>query len=377
MRIFIEPTEPLLFRTGRPFDAGESNFAESIFPPTPETLQGALRAMIATHWNHKLSLAQAFNDPSLTSLIGDRNGYGRFRITGMALGQYNLKTPEKVERLFPPPAHIMQDEESTFRLIPQAIEETQMRCNLPLGIRHLLWPEKKKTKGKLKPLRGWLTETNLKKALNASEDLATLKTVRDDEIFQYEPRLGIAMNSAKKTTEEGFLYQMQMIRMQPHYGFVVDIHLSTTDTNATTPINETWLDDSEIQSLLHLPQEGRMTLGGEQRAAHFRVLETVTESSIKKSQSSRLLYLATPAYFSKGWKPSAPFDTPITAAINRYELIGGWKLNPGNAGGESKQTRRCAPAGSVYFFQELAPVTQPLTEYGWQIGYGIAYTGEY
>src|SRR5579864_6784727 len=126
MRIFIEPTEPLLFRTGRPFDAGESNFAESIFPPTPETLQGALRAMIATHWSHKLSLAQAFNDPSLTSLIGDRNGYGRFRITGMALGQYNLKTPEKVERLFPPPAHIMQDEESTFRLIPQAIEETQM-----------------------------------------------------------------------------------------------------------------------------------------------------------------------------------------------------------------------------------------------------------
>ena len=48
MRIFLEPTEPLLFRTGRSFDAGESGFAETLFPPTPETLQGAIRAAIAT-----------------------------------------------------------------------------------------------------------------------------------------------------------------------------------------------------------------------------------------------------------------------------------------------------------------------------------------
>jgi CRISPR-associated protein Cmr3 len=52
MRIFIEPVEPLLFRTGRPFVAGEYNFAASLFPPTPETLQGALRAAIAVQWGH-------------------------------------------------------------------------------------------------------------------------------------------------------------------------------------------------------------------------------------------------------------------------------------------------------------------------------------
>ncbi len=63
MRIFIEPTEPLLFRRGHAFDAGESNFADSMFPPTPETLQGAIRAMIATHSTHidgNTSLAARF-----------------------------------------------------------------------------------------------------------------------------------------------------------------------------------------------------------------------------------------------------------------------------------------------------------------------------
>ncbi len=51
MRLFLEPTEPLLFRTGRPFDAGENSYAETLFPPTPETLQGAIRAAIASYWD--------------------------------------------------------------------------------------------------------------------------------------------------------------------------------------------------------------------------------------------------------------------------------------------------------------------------------------
>src|SRR5215470_9712366 len=111
MRLFIEPREPLLFRTGRPFDAGQDNFAESLFPPTPETLQGAVRATIASYWDPQKNIADVFNDLSLTKLIGDHcNGYGRFRVTGIALGRYPKLDREKVERLFPAPTHIMQVE---------------------------------------------------------------------------------------------------------------------------------------------------------------------------------------------------------------------------------------------------------------------------
>ena len=92
-----------------------------------------------------------------------------------------------------------------------------------------------------------------------------------------------------------------------------------------------------------------------------------------------MLYFATPTYFKQGWLPE---DTtlfpsqPLTAAINRYQPIGGWYLNLHNAGGGSKMMRRCVPAGSVYFFKEIT-VNRPLTEYGWQIGYGITFTGEW
>src|SRR5260370_15293749 len=96
-----------------------------------------------------------------------------------------------------------------------------------------------------------------------------------------------------------------------------------------------------------------MILGGEQRTAHFRVLPSISERITRPVRERTLLYLGTPASFKTGWKPSqGPASQPITAAISRYTSIGGWKQNPGDAGGENKVMRRCVPAGSVYFFNE-------------------------
>jgi CRISPR type III-B/RAMP module-associated protein Cmr3 len=173
--------------------------------------------------------------------------------------------------------------------------------------------------------------------------------------------------------------------MQPHYGFVVDIRLSETPESGTkeTPYSEKLIDDSQVQKELKIPDEGWLTLGGEQRAAHFEVLKAASitkENNLDETKTGKLLYLTTPAYFKDGWRSedkSNLLANPIAAAINRYLPIGGWYLNPGNANGESKYTRRCVPAGSTYFFDEPVTVTQPLTAYGWQIGYGIAYAGEW
>lgn len=43
---FIEADDVLMFRDGRPFTAGESHVIQSLFPPSPLTLQGALRSYI-------------------------------------------------------------------------------------------------------------------------------------------------------------------------------------------------------------------------------------------------------------------------------------------------------------------------------------------
>lgn len=399
MRIFIEPTEPLLFRTGRPFNAGENNFAETIFPPTPETLQGALRAMIAAQWgkvqtDKARTINEIFNESDIVKLIGrrmgDRNTYGQFRITGLTLGCRDEET-KKVKRLFPAPTHIIQATVKDgvgkttvmVRLTPKPI--SQETSNHPPG-KQMLFPElgERETAGKSEALEGWLTAQGLQHALSKAGLPDEADIVPAHQIYARESRLGIGMNNATKTTEEGYLYQVQMIRMQPHYGFVVDIELGEEQYgDSEFPHPEQRIGRLETPSELAFLKVGWLTLGGEQRAARFEVLQPESiaeEQGISQTTPGRLLYFATPAYFKNGWLPAIPNILPvepITAAMNRYQPIGGWLLNPGNAGGASKIIRRCIPAGSVYFLDIPVSVTQPLSEYGWQIGYGIAYIGEY
>ncbi len=390
MRIFLEPNESLLFRTGRPFDAGETSYAESMFPPTPETLQGAIRAAIATHWDPTKTIDEIFRDPTraLVNLIGDRSSYesdnyGRFRVTSLTLGRRKEERKYEIERLFPVPAHLLKDEEGTIvRLKPQKRNDIQSIMQqktskgdiLPYTMQYLFPESKKETTVKLKPINGWLTEENLYMALQATTDLTKLKIVSPHNVYVREPRVGIGMQNATKTTEEGMLYYVHMTRMYPSYGFVVDIRISERSDSSVL------IDDAQTQRLLHLPPKGWIMLGGERRAARFEVLDPSTyqqESNIK--QTGRLLYLSTPAYLEGGWQPKTwPTSiTPIVAAIDRYKPIVGWLLNPGHDGGTQKSVRRCVPAGSIYFFDQFITIPQPLTDFGSHIGYGITYAGEW
>ena len=401
MRIFIEPTESLLFRTGRPFNAGDNNFAESIFPPTPETLQGALRAAIAVQWGQRQSppktdLSEIFANDKLKELIGDYNTYGRLRITGLSLGR-RCKQFETVERLFPAPAHILrvslENGKELISLKPQ--KKLQGSTNVPSELYstsnsehyYLLDLEQKlPMKEKAEEVKDWLTPRGLRAVLCGEALLDTEDhLVKADQIYKKEPRLGIGIDSEKQTTREGYLYQVHMIRMQQDsnfvYGFVIDLELgerSNGHREVQQPVSEQREDALEKLSFL---QEGWLTLGGEQRAARFKVLkpeEIVTDPGLEQKKTGNLLYFTTPAYFEGGWLPKIPDSLPIkpiTAAINHYQTIGGWALKLGHAGGQSKTTRRCIPAGSIYFFDQPIPVTLPVTEYGWQIGYGITLTG--
>jgi len=298
-----------------------------------------------------------------------------------------MSSDGSIERLFPPPAHLftvkggVQDKQQQLvRLQPNPMWAEGVYTDLPDGMQ-LLYPDKK-VESKLEPLGGWLTEHGLLKALRTKEDLTTEERVSNQEIFEYESRLGIGMNNATKSTREGLLYQMRMVRMKPGYGFVIDIRVSQPFPNGTaTAHHEVLEDDSQTQQQLRLPDSGWITLGGERRAARFEVLtssDLAIQGAVEQASKGNLMYLATPAAFTGGWQPGQWSTTtqPIAAAIHRYQLIGGWSLRPRDSGGENKSIRRCVPAGSIYFFDTSVTVTEPMTEYGWQIGYGIAYAGE-
>lgn len=383
MRLFIEPNESLLFRTGRPFVAGENNFAETMFPPTPETLQGAVRATIAAYWQPGMTIAEAFDDPEsgLVPLIGKYQEYNRFRVTGISLGRRTDGANNTIERLFPAPAHILQnenDETTQVRLVLKSREKEGVLTNLPKEM-SLLYPEHISTDSdKLEPIKGWLTESQLKKALNLGSQTtpgqALVKVTKDDKIFKRESRLGIGMNNQTKATQEGLLYQVEMIRMNPGYGFVVDIALASEQGG------NAFLDDKETRKSLRLPDYGFMSIGGERRAARFEVLTPQEPSQLEQNVKGNMLYLATPAALNYGWQPQnwgskGITESPVAVAIERYLPIGGWLLQPQNTGGNDKPLRRCVPAGTVYYFKDNIRIPSTLTDYGQPIGYGIAYTG--
>jgi CRISPR-associated protein Cmr3 len=411
MRIFIQPCEVLLFRTGHPFNAGENHYADTLFPPTPETLQGAIRATIATYWNTDKTLAEVFQEPELIALIGNQEHYGRFSITNISVGRRlkDAHPTSPVERLFPMPAHFFAEENAErqlVRLLPRP-HEPAISSNLPAPLQ-LLYPDQT-VQSKLEPLRGWLTEQSLQKALHGQHALARSEIIDPTTIYVYELRQGIGITKQSKTTAEGQFYQARMLRMNHRsddpfmYGFVVDVRLLQTlpqhldtgarkvpplpfipeqhpDTGARKVPPLRFIPDEQTQHLLRLPDQGWMILGGERRAARFEVVLSSQSANEQpeQHQEGNLLYLATPAAFTRGWQPHTwPDGAPIAVAMERYQPIGGWHLAPDSNGGQSKTLRRCVPAGSIYFFNAPIRRIQSFTDYGDQIGYGITYSGVY
>jgi CRISPR-associated protein Cmr3 len=371
MRIFLEPQETLLFRNGRPFDAGEVGYAETVFPPTPETLQGVVRSMIGTQYatGNRMSIAQVFHDKDFVNLIGNRDNYGRFRISNIALAK---RKGDEIEPLYPVPAHVVEDERGKFRLKPDP--KNDVLSNMPDKMQYLV-PERE-TKGKIEPVEGWLSLTNLQTVLQPDTDISKLKIIRAGEIYEREPHVGIGMDSMRKVTEEGLLYSTQMLRMKAEYGFLVTIYIAKNQDSHEK-------DEQATQTIYKvLKKSGWVTMGGEQRAAHFEIRADSADAIRSKGN---LLYLATPAVFSRGWQP-AQWTTqaaPIAAAIPRYQLIGGWKPDTMNSGGDQKSLRRCVPAGSVYFFDQPVTLPSPLGDHQegnnnpTYIGYGVIMTGDW
>jgi CRISPR-associated protein Cmr3 len=89
----------------------------------------------------------------------------------------------------------------------------------------------------------------------------------------------------------------------------------------------------------------RRSAGAELPAPPPAVLASAREGAVR-------VVLATPAIFAAGWRPKSLFDAPaesrlIAATVGRPDVVSGWDL----AARRARPTRRCAPAGSVYFLQ--------------------------
>lgn len=321
MQIVLCPVDVWLFRDSRPFTAGEDHAADTLFPPTPFTLQGALRTKVLLDKGEDLSAFVKKQTPDPDVGFGDN--YGRLRLFGPLLAR---RVNASWQRLIPVPADVVR-QGSQFRLLsPLELKDTPFLTNLPSPAK-LVWTC---TDQPFKSATGWLPEEEWRNYLNGSPPQTV---VPSEELFTFEPRFGIAINPETQTTQTGLLYQARFVRLKEDVGL--------------------W---AEVEGI-PVQQKGTLRFGGEGRAAVYQAIDPLPwdyNLSIPKDGRFKVV-LVTLAWFSEGWQPANGdwekiFGARVrfvAAIIPRAQRVGGFDL----AKNAPKPMRSFVPPGSVYFFE--------------------------
>jgi CRISPR-associated protein Cmr3 len=358
--IFIEPSDVWLFRDARPFAAGDQGRAASIFPPTPHTVQGAIRsARLAT------SGASFTSQETWPEDVGKPENFGALTLRGPLLARRDSSGVPRP--FFQLPGDVSKTKSGWRVLKPGGGPD--FRANWEAGLRPVL-PD---TNGEpVKFNTGWLSDEGLTAYLSGSDFGSHFH--ESSELFERESRFGIQIDGGPKRTEEGMLYQVEFVRMREGAGLLVEL------------------------KGIPLPERGLLQLGGEARAARYEQadasLDLMREGRLMgRSAATRFkLYLATPALFRRGWLPEA-LDSQslsglwrsidlklISAAVGRPQAIGGRDISQKD---RQRAVRRAVPAGSVYFFETGATAEevfgafdgQCVSDADAQIGFGLCYVG--
>lgn len=360
--IFIEPSDVWLFRDGRPFAPNDRAQAASVFPPTPQTMQGVIRSARLSESGEPFDYKQW--SPALVAEIGQPDNFGAVRLRGPLLAH---REGTKVQPYFPWPQDVTKLKSGWHMLSPA---EERFTTNWNENLRPLLPPKGSEPE---KFESGWLSREGLQTYLSGQISSEHIQT--NSNLFTREARNGVQLESLPKRPAEGMLYQVEYIRLQTDVGLLLEV------------------------DGVNLKDSGLLQLGGEARAGRYSTItETVDlarNERLKETTPLRFkLYLATPAFFQQGWLPRdidaqtlkgnwcGVHVTLISAALGKPQPIGGRNIAQGDV---QRAIRRAVPAGSVYFFETNQSVDDVLRAFDGkcvadstadaQIGFGLSFIG--
>lgn len=306
----INAADTLFFRDGRPFSMGEDTYAQGIFPPPPSVLYGALRtAFISANLAGEklqilISQSENLRIHNLFLKASDGNIYAPI--------PYDLFVDKSGEATFPK----LKD-----KAIASSIPTPQM----------LLHAQKEKPDNQAR----LVSLDILQKYLHQGESLVTVESVPLKDFTEKETKLGIGRNNTTRTSEEGQLYRVEMVRpakweQERSLSFLVELDGIDIST-------ETWLQ-----------------IGGDKKATYLveaGMRKKIDCPTFDKNEKRFKIYLATPALFKNGWYPKELFDkyelNLIAAAVGKPFPIGGFDIKARRP----KPMLRAVPAGSVYYVE--------------------------
>jgi CRISPR-associated protein Cmr3 len=358
----FEALDTWFFRESRPYGVVGGSELTSLFPPPARTVAGAIRTLIGENaqinWqDYKNGKAQYYKQLNLLQEIGTGpDDFGKLRLSGPFILY-------KGQRLYPMPQSLMkvQIENRLYVLKPGS----PVHCDLGENVRLPFLAQ-----AGAKPLENaWLTEAGLLAFLGGK--LPESNTIiYQNELFENEPRLGIARDNAKRITQEHKLYQTQHIR-------------PTAEVKVGALI-------SGINHTLH-PKMGQVRFGGEGRLAGVEITDVQPQHFQLPGNTeghNLLLMLLTPADLGcqkNSWLPSSDFEqktdknshtvwegtlngielTVISAVLGKSVREGGWDLQ----NEEPRSVKSLVPAGSVWFCQVKKNLSSAIKKLqGFQIG---------
>lgn len=341
--------DTLFFRDAAPFHAGEGGQGgqNSLFPPTMNTLQGAIR--------YQLALTQGWH-PGAESFpveLGSNDDLGDLKLRGPYLYFNN-------ELLLPSPLFLLRsqhDYNGTIQTIYHRLLPGQETIKCDLGEVRLPVMPPGATGAKLME-NYWLTVTAMEKVLaggvpdavnyssntELNHNIPPNGVVGSNELWDYEPKVGITKNHETHTAKDKHLYAINMIRLHHQLSIVAGVD----------GIPREWQEP-----MFNQPQ--MVTLGGEGKLAELNItdelikLPDLPELQSVKGKVRFTVTLITPGYFGSQEKTAQSIlslkpwidSKCITACVGKAKQIGGWDL----AEQRPRSLRSFIPAGSTWFFE--------------------------
>ena len=345
----FEPLDTLFFRSGLSIDRGEAGWLESIFPPSPQTMQGVVRSsIILSHCRDPKTFGAGRCDTCrdkdtclLPGCIGTskEGDYGNIDLYGPYLIKEN-------KRYYPAPFDLMREKEGSRRLFSVPPSDSPVICDLG-SVRLPTKPQGSDYKA-FDVAGGWIREDALQRYLDDSKHLPDGQDnlLKEDAFFEREPRVGIARGYATHKVEEGMLYSIVPLR------FKEDIKIGVKVNGIDTAIE---------------PKGFATNVGGEGRVCKLTIDKPISHQALLNTEKvNRLkMVLLQPADFNSHWLSSDFKEEKdqgftcwegfvsgiklrlISACIGRPHKLGGWDM-----GKRAVKSMHCyVPAGSVYFFE--------------------------
>ena len=381
MIISIKPVDVLFFRDSKPFSRGSEHFAKSLFPPSPQTLYGALRTEaldnLKCDYEKYRESTFVFDNPDLVRQSGGLEKIKEQIGTPEKIGVFSLKGPlllyQNKNVYLKLPADIKKVENKYKILKPFLWKDYGISTDLTAldYFPHIITDEPLEDETGYIALKSFIQYT-------FGEEIKEEDIKKEKDIFSYETRIGIGVNDERNAAEEGQLYSVGFVRLHVDWSLI-----------------------AEVENLPALQDRGIIQLGGERKICEYEILSdnpfkyyfaelNKIKEKIEQTKQFKIIFL-TPTYFDKGWI-SNKFDDGlemevenikiklISALIGRAEIVSGWDL----AKKRAKPLKNLVPAGSVYYFSlQEGDINALFEKFNWtnfsdtepNLGFGLSLIG--